>query len=246
MLRHDHRRLDELRPITIETGYQKYPHGSVLIAFGDTKVICTVQVEEKVPPYVESRPEPQGWITAEYALMPGCGLARNARAGYGSTTIKGRVHEIQRLIGRAMRCALDLKKLGKRTLMIDCDVLQADGGTRTAAITGSMIALELAVQKLIATDKISESPITNRIAAVSIGLVDGEVLLDLDYIEDSKAETDLNLVMTRAGGFVEVQGTGEEHTFSRTQLEAMLQVGESGIRRLFELQDQALAAAKTR
>lgn len=246
MPRHDSRRHDELRPITIETGYVKYPHGSVLIAFGDTKVICTVQVEEKVPPYVEARPEPQGWITAEYALMPGCGLSRNARAGYGNTSVKGRVHEIQRLIGRAMRCALDLKKLGKRTLMIDCDVLQADGGTRTASITGTMVALELAVRKLIATGKLTESPIVNRIAAVSIGLVENEVLLDLDYIEDSKAETDLNLVMTRAGGFVEVQGTGEESTFTREQLDAMLHVGQAGIQRLFEIQDQALARAGVR
>lgn len=243
MTRHDGRSASELRPVSIETGYVKYPHGSALISFGDTKVLCTVQVEEKVPPYIENRMPPQGWITAEYALMPASGLSRNPRSGYGNTKVKGRVHEIQRLIGRAMRCALDLEKLGQRTLLIDCDVLQADGGTRTASITGAMVALEIAIKKLMAEGKISENPIIDRVAAISIGLLDSEPLLDLDYIEDSKADTDLNLVMSDKGEFIEIQGTGEEATFNREQLNKMLDLGEAGIKRLFELQKKALAAS---
>ncbi|MFZ5952758.1 MAG: ribonuclease PH [Candidatus Rifleibacteriota bacterium] len=241
MTRYDGRDYNQLRPVTIETGYVKYPHGSALICFGDTRVLCTVQVEEKVPSFVENRAKPQGWITAEYALMPAAGLVRNERAGYGKASVKGRVYEIQRLIGRSMRCALDLEKLGARTLMIDCDVIQADGGTRTASITGAMVALEMAVKKLMQEGKLTENPIIKRIAAVSIGLVDGKPCLDLDYKEDSKAETDLNLVMCRDGGFIEVQGTGEEATFTRQQLNQMLDMGEDGIRKLFELQDQAIA-----
>lgn len=241
MPRHDQRRPDQLRPISIEPGFVKYPHGSALIACGDTKVICTVTVEEKVPGFVEARSRPQGWITAEYALMPGCGLSRNPRAGYGTTTVKGRVHEIQRLIGRALRAALDLEKLGPRTLHIDCDVLQADGGTRTASVTGAMVALEMAVKKLMAEGKVSENPIVNRLAAVSVGIFQGEALLDLDYHEDSRAETDLNLVMTRAGGYIEVQGTAENGVFDRAQLDAMLKLGECGIGELFAAQDKALA-----
>jgi ribonuclease PH len=241
MSRHDGRAYDESRKITIEPGFVKYPHGSCLISFGDTRVLCTVQVDEKVPPFVESRSVPQGWLTAEYALMPASGLSRNARAGYGKTTVKGRVHEIQRLIGRSMRCALDLTKLGQRTLMIDCDVLQADGGTRTASITGAMVALEMAVKKLMDEGKLTENPIVNRIAAVSIGILDGKPHLDLDYPEDSKAETDLNLVMNREGGFVEVQGTAEDGTFNKEQLDAMLEYGEKGIKEIFKLQDEALA-----
>ncbi len=241
MARHDGRDYNQLRSVTIETGYVKYPHGSALISFGDTRVLCTVQVEEKVPPFVENREKPQGWITAEYALMPAAGLVRNERAGYGKASVKGRVYEIQRLIGRSMRCALDLEKLGTRTLMIDCDVIQADGGTRTASITGAMVALEMAVKKLMREGKLTENPIIKRIAAVSIGLVDGKPCLDLDYKEDSKAETDLNLVMCRDGSFIEIQGTGEEATFTRQQLNQMLDMGENGIRKLFELQDQAIA-----
>ena len=182
----------------------------------------------------------QGWITAEYALMPAAGLVRNERAGYGKATVKGRVHEIQRLIGRSMRAALDLTKLGPRTLMIDCDVIQADGGTRTASITGAMVALEMAVKKLMAEGKLTENPIVNRIAAVSIGIVNGQPCLDLDYVEDSRAETDLNLVMNDQGGYIEVQGTAENGTYSRAQLDQMLAIGEAGIKQLFKLQKQAL------
>jgi ribonuclease PH len=241
MARHDGRKKDELRKITIEPGYVKYPHGSVLITFGDTRVLCTVQVDEKVPPYVAAKNNNQGWITAEYALMPAAGLSRNERAGYGKATVKGRVYEIQRLIGRSMRAALDLNKLGPRTLMIDCDVIQADGGTRTAAITGAMVALELAVKKLMIEGKLMANPIINRIAAVSVGIKDGEVILDLDYPEDSRAETDLNLVMTDKGGYIEVQGTAENGaTYSKAQLDEMLMVGEAGIKQLFKLQAEAL------
>ncbi|NLV93157.1 MAG: ribonuclease PH [Candidatus Riflebacteria bacterium] len=245
MLRHDGRKNDELRKISIEPGYLKYPHGSVLITFGDTRVLCTVQVEEKVPPYVAAKNNSQGWITAEYALMPAAGLVRNERAGYGKATVKGRVYEIQRLIGRSMRAALDLQKLGPRTLMIDCDVIQADGGTRTASITGAMVALEMAVKKLTEEGKLTENPITNRIAAVSVGICDNEVLLDLDYPEDSHAETDLNLVMTNNGGFIEVQGTAENGaTYTGKQLDEMLKIDQKGLEKLFELQKQALENLK--
>lgn len=244
MTRHDGRAFDQLRPVSIETGYVKYPHGSALISFGDTRVLCTVQVEEKVPSHVAVKSTTQGWITAEYALMPAAGLMRNERAGYGRTTVKGRVHEIQRLIGRSMRCAIDLSKLGPRTLMIDCDVIQADGGTRTASITGSMVALQVAVKKLMAEGKLTVNPIINQVAAVSIGIVNGNPCLDLDYVEDSSAETDLNLVMNTAGGFIEIQGTAEHGTFNRPQLDEMIKYGEAGIRQLFEIQNKALELAK--
>jgi ribonuclease PH len=244
MTRHDGRSTDQLRPVSIETGYVKYPHGSALICFGDTRVLCTVQVEEKVPPHVSAKSATNGWITAEYALMPAAGLVRNERAGYGKASVKGRVHEIQRLIGRSMRSAIDLGKIGPRTLMIDCDVIQADGGTRTASITGAMVALQMAVKKLMAEGKISENPIVHNIAAVSIGIVNGKPCLDLDYVEDSKAETDLNLVMNSQGGFIEVQGTAEHGTYSRAQLDEMLKIGEAGIKKLFELQAKALEQLK--
>lgn len=243
MARHDGRKNDELRKVTVETGYVKYPHGSVLITFGDTRVLCTVQVDEKVPSHVAAKSDTMGWLTAEYALMPAAGLSRNERAGYGKATVKGRVYEIQRLIGRSMRAAIDLNKIGPRTLMIDCDVIQADGGTRTASITGSMVALEMAVKKLMKEGKITENPIMHRIAAVSVGVSNGETILDLDYPEDSHAETDLNLVMTEDGGFVEVQGTAENGaTYNRQQLEEMLKYGEKGLKELFEIQKKAVEA----
>ncbi|MFZ2960225.1 MAG: ribonuclease PH [Candidatus Ozemobacteraceae bacterium] len=243
MTRHDGRTPEQMRPVSIEPGYVKYPHGSALITFGDTKVICTVTVDEKVPSFLASRAEPQGWLTCEYALMPAAGLTRNARAGYGTSTVKGRVHEIQRLIGRALRAAIDLKKVGSRTLQIDCDVLQADGGTRTASVTGAMVALEMAVHKLMAEGKITTNPLLTRVAAISVGLLHEESLLDLDYKEDSAAETDLNLVMTQEGGFIEVQGTAEKGVFNTTQLSDMLRIGEAGIRKLFVLQNEAIKLA---
>lgn len=244
MTRHDGRAFEQLRAVSIETGYVKYPHGSALVCFGDTRVLCTVQVEERVPSHVAAKSATQGWLTAEYALMPASGLSRNERAGYGKATVKGRVHEIQRLIGRSMRCAVDLGKIGPRTLMIDCDVIQADGGTRTAAITGAMVALQMAVKKLMAEGKITENPIINNIAAVSIGIVNGNACLDLDYIEDSGAETDLNLVMNSNDGFIEIQGTAEDGTYNRAQLDEMLKLGEAGIKKLFELQAKALEKLK--
>lgn len=239
-MRHDGRACDQLREISIIPEYLKYPAGSALISFGDTKVLCTVQIEEKVPQFLESREKPQGWLTAEYALMPASGLTRNPRAGYGKTSVKGRVHEIQRLIGRAMRCAVDLEKVGERTLLIDCDVVQADGGTRTAAITGAMVALQIAINKLIKGNKLTQNPIINQIAAVSVGLVDGIACLDLDYIEDSRATTDLNIIMTSDGKYVEVQGTGEESVFSKSELDQMLEIGAKGINELLQLQKQTL------
>ncbi|OIP21673.1 ribonuclease PH [bacterium CG2_30_54_10] len=237
------RNFDELRPVTIEPGYVKFPYGSALISCGDTKVICTVSVEEKVPSFLGSRSEPQGWITAEYALLPGCSVSRNPRAGYGSAQVKGRVHEIQRLIGRSLRAAIDLKKVGPRTLQIDCDVLQADGGTRTASVTGAMVALELAVKKLLAEGKIASNPLHSRVAAVSVGVINGKVALDLDYKEDSAAETDLNLIMDHNGNYIEVQGTAEKGIFNRSQLDEMLHVGERGIRQLLDLQNKIISAS---
>ena len=240
MTRHDGRTPSQLRPVRIEPGYVKYPHGSALITFGDTRVLCTVMVEEKVPGFLESRSEPQGWLTCEYSLLPASGLTRNGRAGYGSNQVKGRVHEVQRLIGRALRAAIDLKKVGKRTILIDCDVIQADGGTRTASVTGAMVALELAVRRLMKEGKLTQNPLIARVAAVSVGLVAGEAVLDLDYKEDSSAETDLNLVLNRAGGYIEMQGTAEDGIFTRQQLDQMLKLGEDGVQKLFQLQDEAL------
>lgn len=242
MERHDGRAYNQLRAVSIETGYIKYPHGSALITCGDTKVLCTVEVDEKVPPHVAAKEGLQGWLTAEYALMPGSTLSRSERAGYGKAAVKGRVYEIQRLIGRSLRSAVDLKKLGPRTIMVDCDVIQADGGTRTASITGSMVALEMAVKRLMAEGKLTENPIVHRVAAVSIGLVNKEIALDLDYVEDSHAETDLNLVMNEEGGYIEVQGTAENGAvYTRSQLDKMLAIAESGIKELFAVQKCAIA-----
>lgn len=239
-MRSDNRNYDQLRPVTIEPEYLKYPPGSVLISFGNTRVICSVTVEERIPAFLESRSEPQGWLTAEYSLLPASGLSRNPRAGYGNNHVKGRVYEIQRLIGRSIRSVIDMKKLGPRTLLIDCDVIQADGGTRTASVTGSMVALEIAIKKLMSDGRLKENPITGRIAAVSVGIVSGAVYLDLDYNEDSAAETDLNLVMNRSGEYIELQSTAEKGTFSRAQLELMMKYAETGIRELFAVQDKVL------
>lgn len=233
----------QMRPVTIEPDYVKYPAGAALVTFGDTRVLCTVTIEESVPGFLRDRQPPQGWLTAEYALMPASGLTRNPRAGY-SGQVKGRVHEIQRLIGRSLRAVLDLTKVGPRTIYIDCDVLQADGGTRTAAINGAMVALRIAMGRLQRSGKISENPIISEVAAISVGVVKGTVMMDLDYREDSTAETDLNLVMTRTGGMVEVQGTAEHGVFSRQQLDAMLALGESGVTQLFKMHDEAVARAR--
>lgn len=231
------RSADEMRPVYIELGYTKYAEGSVLISVGETKVICTATVEEKVPPFLQG--QGQGWITAEYGMLPrstGTRMRREASAGKQG----GRTVEIQRLIGRALRAGVDLSKLGERTITVDCDVIQADGGTRTASITGGFVALALAVQKLLAEGRLEVSPILHHVAAISVGILEGHPILDLEYCEDSIAETDMNLVMTDDARFIEVQGTAEGAPFSRAELDAMLALGEKGIGELIALQKQVL------
>lgn len=237
-MRPNDRKLDELRPITINTEFTKHAEGSVLITVGDTKVICNASIEDRVPPFL--RGQGKGWITAEYAMLPRATEQRNIRES-SKGKVSGRTMEIQRLIGRALRAIVDLNKIGERTIWVDCDVIQADGGTRTAAITGSFVALVLAIGKLIKQDIIKEMPITNYLAAISVGIMpDGDAILDLEYVEDSEANVDMNIVMTGEKEFVEVQGTGEEATFSLDQLHKMLQLAEKGIEQIFELQKEAL------
>ncbi|NIK11135.1 ribonuclease PH [Alkalibacillus almallahensis] len=237
-MREDGRQLDQLRETTIETNFTKHPEGSVLITVGDTKVICNASVEKKVPPFLKG--EGKGWITAEYAMLPRATVQRNIRES-SKGKVAGRTMEIQRLIGRALRAVIDLEKLGERTIWVDCDVIQADGGTRTAAITGAFVATTMACARLIDENLIDEMPITNMLAATSVGIDDeDQVLLDLCYEEDSQADVDLNMVMTDEGKFVEIQGTGEEATFSHDQLNDMLKLGTDGITSLFELQRNAL------
>lgn len=237
-LRVDGRKFDELRPIHIETNYLKHPEGSVFITVGDTKVICTASVEDRVPPFM--RGEGKGWITAEYSMLPRATETRNIRES-SKGKVSGRTMEIQRLIGRSLRSIVDLTKIGERTIWIDCDVIQADGGTRTASITGAYVALVLAVQKLVDQKKISKWPITDFLAATSVGVSPGKgPILDLNYAEDSTADVDMNVIMTGIGEFVELQGTGEESTFSRKQLEELLQLAESGIKQLIDIQQSIL------
>jgi ribonuclease PH len=226
------------REVEIIPGYIKHPEGSVLISFGDTKVICSASVEDRVPPFL--RGKGQGWITAEYAMLPRATSQRNIRES-SKGKVAGRTMEIQRLIGRALRSVVDLEKIGERTIWVDCDVIQADGGTRTAAITGAFVAVGLAVDDLLTQEKIKENPLTGFLAALSVGMdADGEALLDLDYEEDSSADVDMNVVMKSGGRLVEVQGTGEEATFSRRDLNKMLDLAEDGIEELFELQKEIL------
>jgi ribonuclease PH len=228
-----------LRLVQLTRGYTKHAEGSVLIAFGDTKVLCTASVEERVPPHKKGSGE--GWVTAEYGMLPRATHTRSAReAAKGKQT--GRTQEIQRLIGRSLRSVFDLKKLGERTITIDCDVLQADGGTRTAAITGAFVAAHDAVATLLAQGLITATPIRDHVAAISVGLLDGVALLDLEYVEDSACDTDMNVVMTGAGGFVEVQGTAEGTPFSRAEMDTLIGLADKGIRALVALQRQALAA----
>lgn len=231
-MRNNNRKNDEIREIKITKEYIKYPEGSVLIELGNTKVICNATVEEKVPPFLKG--SSKGWITAEYSMLPRATNTRTKRES-SNGKITGRTMEIQRLIGRSLRAAIDLKKLGERTIMIDCDVIQADGGTRTAAITGGYLALELAVKKLLDSDKILENPIISKIAAISVGIVDGEVLLDLEYEEDSKAEVDMNIIMNDKEEFVEIQGTGEGKTFNLKELNALLDITRNAFDKLFSL-----------
>jgi ribonuclease PH len=239
-MRADGRRANQLRPLSFRNDIAPYATGSTLVEWGNTRVICGVTVEESVPRWMKEQNVIGGWITAEYSMLPYSTLQRKQR-DISKGKIDGRSQEIQRLIGRAMRAALDLDKLGARTIWVDCDVLQADGGTRTAAITGAYVALSLAVQKLITGGKLKENPVVNGVAAVSVGIVDGQALLDLCYVEDAAAAVDLNLVMSAAGEFIELQGTGEESTFSESQLAEMLALGKAGIAELLAAQEAALA-----
>ncbi len=232
------RRADELRPVRIQRRYTVHAEGSVLVSFGQTQVLCTASVEEKVPPH--KRGSGEGWVTAEYGMLPRATHTRSDReAAKGKQS--GRTQEIQRLIGRSMRSVFDLRALGERTIALDCDVLQADGGTRTAAITGAFVAAHDAVSWLLAQGKVAASPIRDHVAAVSVGLVQGTPLLDLEYVEDSGCDTDMNVVMTGSGGFVEVQGTAEGVPFTRAQMDELLALADQGIRDLVALQRHALA-----
>ena len=237
-IRSSGRAADALRPVTIQRGFTRHAEGSVLVSFGDTRVLCTASVEEKVPPH--KRGSGEGWLTAEYGMLPRATHTRSDReAARGKQS--GRTQEIQRLIGRSLRCVFDLAALGERTISLDCDVLQADGGTRTAAITGAYVAAHDAVTWLTQQGKLAHSPIREAVAAVSVGIVDGTPLLDLEYIEDSACDTDMNVVMTAAGGFVELQGTAEGATFSRAEMDALLAFAAKGIGELVEAQRAALA-----
>ncbi|PRP56632.1 ribonuclease PH [Bacillus halotolerans] len=237
-MRHDGRQHDELRPITFDLDFISHPEGSVLITAGNTKVICNASVEERVPPFL--RGGGKGWITAEYSMLPRATNQRTIRES-SKGKISGRTMEIQRLIGRALRAVVDLEKLGERTIWIDCDVIQADGGTRTASITGAFLAMAIAVGKLLKAGTIKTNPLTDYLAAISVG-IDKEqgILLDLNYEEDSAAEVDMNVIMTGSGRFVELQGTGEEATFSREDLNGLLGLAEKGIQELIDKQKEVL------
>jgi ribonuclease PH len=226
--------------VNISRDFTKHAEGSVLIAFGDTQVICTASVEDSVPPFLKGKG--QGWLTAEYGMLPrstGTRMRREASAGKQG----GRTLEIQRLIGRSLRAALDLSVLGERTIYIDCDVIQADGGTRTASITGGFVALSLAIETMIAEGRLSQNPIVNQIASISVGVYQGQVVADLDYAEDSSADTDMNLVMTDKGEFIEVQGTAEAAPFNLAQMTEMMTLGQQAIFSLIAIQNKALQPA---
>jgi ribonuclease PH len=234
MTRRDGRAPDAMRPVTLQRHYTKHAEGSVLAAFGDTKVICTATVDETVPPWL--RDSGRGWVTAEYAMLP---RSTNTRVPRDASK-KGRAQEISRLIGRSLRCAVDMSSLGPRQILIDCDVIQADGGTRTAAITGAFVALHDALSGLVRAGKLSELPLLGGCAAVSVGVVDEEILLDLAYDEDSRAEVDLNLVMLSDGRMIEVQASAEGLPFTAAQMDRMLELGAQGVRVLFDAQRDAL------
>lgn len=228
---------DEMRQVKFTRNYTKHAEGSVLVEFGDTKVLCTATVEERVPPFL--RGKGSGWVTAEYGMLPRSTNSRMAReASKGKQG--GRTIEIQRLIGRSLRACMDMNILGERQIMIDCDVIQADGGTRTASISGGYVALRDAVQSLLRSEKLTQNPLQAQIASVSVGIFNNFPVLDLDYIEDSNAETDMNVIMNSAGHFIEVQGTAEGHAFSRQEMEQMLALADKGIQEIFTAQDQAL------
>ena len=240
MTRPSRREPDQLRPIAIERGFTRHAEGSVLIAFGDTRVICTASVEEGVPGFLKGRG--QGWVTAEYGMLPRSTHTRTDReAARGKQS--GRTQEIQRLIGRSLRTVIDLEALGERTIKLDCDVIQADGGTRTASVTGAFVALHDAVAKLQERGALADSPIRDFVAAVSVGLYEGVPILDLDYTEDSRCDTDMNVVMTGSGGFIEVQGTAEGVPFSAAQMQALIALAQQGIAQLIAKQKAALGVA---
>lgn len=240
--RADGRRPDQLRPVRFQPGIAPAAAGSVLIEWGHTRVICAATLEESVPRWKQEQQIPGGWLTAEYSMLPYSTAARKAReASRGK--IEGRTQEIQRLIGRSLRACVDLEKLGERTVWVDCDVLQADGGTRTASITGAYVALALAVNHWLAAGLLTENPLRRAVAAVSVGIVDGTPLLDLCYTEDVAAAVDMNLVMNDAGEYIEVQGSGEEATFTEEQLHQLLSLGRTGLQQLFALQQAALPSA---
>ncbi len=237
MTRPNNRLNDEMRPLKMQAGFVKNPDGSVLMQTGDTIVLCSAMVEEKVPPFLKGTGS--GWVTAEYSMLPASTDSRTPReASKGKIT--GRTSEIQRLIGRSLRAVVDLKALGERTIWLDCDVLQADGGTRTASISGSFVALYLALEKLKAKGAIATIPIIDYVAATSVGIVDGVPVLDLEYVEDSRAEVDMNVVMTGRGEFVEIQGTAEGKPFSRNEMDTLLALAEKGIRELISLQEKTI------
>ena len=238
-MRPSKRRPDQMRSVSIERSYTKHAEGSVLVSFGDTKVLCTASVEAKVPPFLKGRG--QGWLTAEYGMLPRATNTRGDReAARGKQS--GRTQEIQRLIGRSMRAVVDLARLGERTIQIDCDVLQADGGTRTASITGAFVAVHDALTWLKTRGAITELPLKEFVAAVSVGVYKGTPVLDLDYAEDSECDTDMNVVMTGSGGFIEVQGTAEGSAFSRAELDGLLSLADKGIRELVALQKKSLGS----
>jgi ribonuclease PH len=237
MARTDGRAPDQLRPTAITREFLLHPEGSVLVEFGATKVICTATVEDKVPQFLKG--QGLGWVTAEYGMLP---RSTNTRMGRENRGPSGRSQEIQRLVGRALRAVTDRAKMGERTVWLDCDVIQADGGTRTAAITGAFVAAHDAVSWLLAQGKIERSPIKDSVAAVSVGIVEGTPLLDLEYIEDSACDTDMNVVMTGAHGFVEIQGTAEGAAFTRQQMDELMELAAKGIRELIGAQKSTLAA----
>jgi ribonuclease PH len=236
--RFDGRSPDALRPVTFARGYTRYAEGSVLVSFGATRVLCNATVEEKVPPFL--RGEGKGWVTAEYSMLPRSTHTRSARES-SRGKVGGRTHEIQRLIGRSLPAVVDMELLGERTIQLDCDVIQADGGSRTASITGAFLALQDAVHGLLASGALERNPIRDHVVAISVGIVAGTPLLDLDYLEDSNCEVDMNFVMTGQGTFVELQGTAEQHPFTLEQFEQMRELAQAGCRRLVSMQKAAVA-----
>lgn len=239
LMRNDGRNPQDLRPLSIEVDAMPYAEGSALIAAGDTRVLCSASVEERVPPFLKGTGK--GWVTAEYGMLPRSTLTRKERDGKRGR-VDGRGQEIQRLIGRSLRAAIDMKVLGERTITVDCDVIQADGGTRTASITGGYVALARAISRLVAAGAVERDPLIQQVAAVSVGIVAGEPLLDLCYIEDSRADTDMNCVGTLDGSFIELQGTAEAAPFSRRELDALLELATTGLTHLFAAQTSAIGS----